>query len=468
MKLQTIQVYHVRGCEYADIRPRDRGLTILGGANSAGKSSALDAIAMAIGGKRLFPRDPIQDGQDEAEIVIALDGGTVALPWPCKVHRVITRDEGGLSYTTEVKIIADDGETAPTPQKILDSLLTPRKLEFDPVRFIGEKPTVQADIVQKLVGLDFTEMDIERTRLFNARTALNRRVRDIEGDLREMPMYDDVPREKIDVSREVQEIRAAENHNISLRILNATMAEKNRELRDVMTRWDTLAPQLEVETQRIHDDFDRRIAALNAEKGRMLCKIVEEAERRGSDFQREIGTIKIQLAEIEKLPLFGKPEVDPEPIRVRIEKAAEINTKIEAVDARLAVMQQRNGLKKESLELTESIEALDRNKKKTMAEAKWPIEGLGFDEAGGLVWNGHVLPDLASSEQLKIAVAIAVSLNPVFRYAIIRDGSLLDEQRLQELEAIAEDLDAQVLVERVSEGAECHYVFKLGRSRKGQ
>ena len=84
------------------------------------------------------------------------------------------------------------------------------------------------------------------------------------------------------------------------------------------------------------------------------------------------------------------------------------------------------------------------------------------------MWNGHVLPDLASSEQLKIAVAIAVSLNPVFRYAIIRDGSLLDEQRLQELEAIAEDLDAQVLVERVSEGAECHYVFKLGRSRKGQ
>ena len=53
--------------------------------------------------------------------------------------------------------------------------------------------------------------------------------------------------------------------------------------------------------------------------------------------------------------------------------------------------------------------------------------------------------------------------NPKLRIVLIRDGSLLDEQSLAAVSAMAEQYDAQVWMERVGEGKEVSVVIKDGR-----
>ena len=121
MNVVRIEVSNFKGVEYA-VLPLEEHTTVIGGKNHQGKTSAIDALLVAIAGKRAFPVDPIRDGEMQAEIIVTLDGATELLPWPCTVTRTITRTDDGRGYTTEVKIVADDGQPSGSPQTLLSSL----------------------------------------------------------------------------------------------------------------------------------------------------------------------------------------------------------------------------------------------------------------------------------------------------------------------------------------------------------
>ena len=90
MKIMRVEARDVKGLEYAAFDTAGRAVTVIGGKNGNGKSSLLDAIAMAIGGPKLFPKKPVRDGADKAVVTVEVDGGTDMLPWPCKIVREIT------------------------------------------------------------------------------------------------------------------------------------------------------------------------------------------------------------------------------------------------------------------------------------------------------------------------------------------------------------------------------------------
>jgi len=100
--------------------------------------------------------------------------------------------------------------------------------------------------------------------------------------------------------------------------------------------------------------------------------------------------------------------------------------------------------------LSTKIAEIDAEKAKRVAEAKMPIEGLGFTDSG-VTFKGIPFEQISSAEQLRVSVAIGIALNPDLRVLLIRDGSLLDSDNLALIAEMAAEHDVQVWIERVEE-----------------
>lgn len=415
MRMLSVRVENVKGCELAEVKLGDRAVTVVGGANRQGKSSFLDGIAMAIGGKRLFPPDPIKEGEEEAEVVVALEGGTELIPWPCTVTRTIKRSGGG-SYTTRVEIETDDGCAAPTPQTLLNGLMG-KGLGFDPLAFCRQSPKDQVNTLRELVGVDFTELDHEREKLYHQRTLENRLAKEIDGKIKQTHVPDDLPSEPVSVSGLTLELQKAERHNSEIQQREA----KIDQLRHRATQVQKAMMDLEREAKELADEIAKLTKGMGA-------------------------------------------KIDTSTIQADLMGAEQVNRGFAVRDEYMKLLTKRRESQASAKKLTKEIEKVDRQKQKLAAEADWPIEGLGFGP-DGVVYQGTAFVQLSSSEQLNISMAIAMSLNRDFPFAIIRDGSLLDEKSLAECAKIAAERKGQVFVERVSKGAECHVIFEGGRAK---
>jgi hypothetical protein len=180
-----------------------------------------------------------------------------------------------------------------------------------------------------------------------------------------------------------------------------------------------------------------------------------ELERKLSESRDRIAGLQIDLDKC------GDSFTDIESINAKIEAAEATNHQIDENAKRLDKIEEQKIKERESKKLSEEITKVDREKKKRMTEAAWPIPGLEFGEAG-VYHNGVPIVQKSSAEQMEIAVSIALSLNPDFPFIVVWNGSLLDDESLAELGRIVQEKGGQCLVERVSKGSECHIVFEEG------
>jgi len=104
----------------------------------------------------------------------------------------------------------------------------------------------------------------------------------------------------------------------------------------------------------------------------------------------------------------------------------------------------------EAGKLTDELAAIEQAKVEAIAAADLPVKGLGFDESG-VSYNGIPFPQLSSSEQLRVSMAVAMALNPKIKVLRITDGSLLDEASMDIIRQMAGDRGYQVWVEKVQE-----------------
>jgi hypothetical protein len=159
--------------------------------------------------------------------------------------------------------------------------------------------------------------------------------------------------------------------------------------------------------------------------------------------------------------------IDPAPIRQRIADAEGTNAKARANAERARVAAELEEARARAGALTALIDALDADKAMQLAEAKFPVEGLAFDE-GGVRLNGVPFSQASAAEQLRVSVAMGLAMNPRLRVLLIRDGSLLDDDSLALVAAMAAESDAQVWMERVGDGAECSVVIEDGAVRAAE
>jgi hypothetical protein len=194
MKIIRLTASNIKRLRAVEITP-DGTVQVITGRNAQGKSSVLDAIWLALGGRAASRGTvrPIRDGEDHASVT--LDLGDL----------VVTRTWSGDTSTLTVKTA--DGAKYSSPQTVLDALVG--RLSFDPLEFTRLSGREQVTALLDLVDLDVDLDALARQRLaaYDLRTDLGRQSKAI-GDVGKLVK---VPDAEVSASDLITKIRRAQN-----------------------------------------------------------------------------------------------------------------------------------------------------------------------------------------------------------------------------------------------------------------
>ncbi len=414
-RIVKLQIENFKRIVAVTIEP-DGSMVVIGGKNGAGKTSTLDAIMEALGGKRNACSRPLREGADHGEIVVELDDLVVT--------RTFTAAGGG-----GIKVTNAEGFKAQSPQKVLDALVG--KLTFDPLDFSRMKEKEQASTLKALVGIDTADLDDRREKLYAERTEVNRTTKNLAGQLAGMEHDETAPDAEVSASDLLAELSAA----------RATTDANEATRRSV----GVIEAEADDNRSDIHD-LEQQVNALK-----------EQINRKNADDARlseKLKTLRWEAAEL--------VDIDLAPIEERIAGLDQVNARVRQNVRRTEVAAEIEGSEKHGRQLTEKINDLDADRADMIGAADFPVDGLGFDE-NGVTLNGLPFDQASSAEQLRVSVAMGAALNPKLRVLLVRDGSLLDEASMEALARMAEEHDLQVWLERVGDGDEVGVLIEEGR-----
>jgi chromosome segregation ATPase len=410
-KIIQLTAENVKRLQAVQITPSGNVVEI-SGKNGQGKSSVLDAIAMAVGGADEHPAMPIRRGAEKGKVVAVLDNGYT-------VTRSFTK--GGTSLIVSTA----EGARFQSPQTILDGLTG--KITFDPLAFIRLKRDEQAKILRGLVGLDFTEQDYERRQLYDARTVLNAAVKKAQAVAEAMTHWPDAPETEPDTAALVKELDEA----------NARNSDYDGEAKQIAAGEDAIAT-----LRNTREEWIQEIERLQ----KALATAKSEAATLDSEIQQSLASL-----EDLKLSHASTDKVDVGPIRQRIKDADLVRAQIRQNRERAAALKAVDDQKAAAFDLTLKIDALDKAKNDALAATKFPLEGLSFDETG-VVFGGIPFDQVNTAEQLRVSVAIAAAMNPKLKVMLIRHGNDLDADSFAQLGVLAAEHGLQVWIERIEGG----------------
>lgn len=429
MKIISLQTESFKRIKAVSIKP-DGSIIEVTGENGAGKSSLLDSIWAALGGKDAVPTVPIRRGESEAIITLALgDNGETKY----KVTRKFRATEEG-GYTTSLIVENADGFRSQKPQDLLNGLLG--ALTFDPLAFTRMKPAEQVDILKGFVpGVNFDEIAAKNKKDYDERTALNRDIKSVTAQIAVAAPSDPAPENRIDETALIEELDGAGVHNQGIEKEKAKRADTAKAIQ-----------ACHATAKRSRDNaaqIDQQIADLLRRKAGELAS-ADEDDKLAAEWQ----------SQYDALPALPAP-IDTTGIKAKIETARRNNS---LYDAAARQQQARDNLAKKATELQASADALTKRidareelKRKAIAEANMPVPGLAFGQDGVLL-NGVPFEQGSHAEQLRASVAIAAAMNPKLKVIRIADGSLLSQASMQLLADHAEKHGLQIWVETVASG----------------
>lgn len=393
------------------IRP-DGAVIEITGRNGQGKTSVLDAVAAALGGKDHVPAQPIRRGESAGMVAVNL--GALKIERHFKL-----RDDSETKYTDRLVVEFADGSRPRSPQAVLDELVG--QLGFDPLEFTRRSPAEQFETLRQFVpGVDFDAIEAQNSKDYDERTAVGRRLKEEEAAANAIEVPLGVPEKPIDVSALAAELEAANATNADI-----ARRQANREQAAVdIDRWNTEAEQLRA---------------------------------KASAFEKQAADKQAALDGAGELPA----KVNTAALTDALVKADTTNAKVRLLTEQAAHRGRAREFKAIQLTLTKAIDARKADMEAKIAAAKMPIKGLGFGDKAILL-NGVPFEQASGAEQLQASTAIAMALNPNLRAILIRDGSLLDANSLKMMGEIAADNGFQIFLERVSDGERVGVVIEDG------
>jgi energy-coupling factor transporter ATP-binding protein EcfA2 len=424
MKIISLKAENVKRLSSVEITP-EGDVIMIGGDNGAGKSSVLDSIAYVLGGAKLVPEEPIRQGQTDASITVDLGDFIVTREF----SRPIVPAESGPAYgptRSTLTVKSKDGAKYPTPQALLDKLYG--ELSFDPGKFAADNdPKRQAETLRRVIGLDTSDLDVAIATLTTDRTTAGRDVKTLEGKIAGLVHYDDAPLEPISAADVAAELQAANDKQNAATVAERTLAQAERDLAADVRSHDSYNEKRELLKKQI-GELDKVIATysdsiLSRTEHVATCRVAVTATR--ADVP-DMGAIKNRLVEVETVNKHVAANAEFAKLQVEL---ADANRRYDA--------------------LVQNLEAARGARLSRIQQAKYPIIGLGFNEAGAVTFYGVPFAQASMGEKLRVSVGIALALNPKLKVILIRDGSLLDSKNLAIIGALAADADAQVWIERV-------------------
>jgi len=297
-----------------------QNLILITGKNAQGKSSVLDSIWYALGGKKAAQDKPIRDGEEKGEIELTLksEKGNYV------VKRTFT-DKG--SY---LSVSNTEGAKYSNPQELLDYIVG--SLSFDPLEFSRMDAKKQVAELTKIVGLDFTDLDNKKKELTEERLLVGR-------EQKSLATFSD---EDVKFSEEY-----SKKNEVSVSELSAKLEKETNIHRD----YETAIKKISLNDTEIAE-MKARITMLEDESAKL---------RKIKDTEEDLDKLRSSIS-----------DVDGENNKIR--KAKDIVSSIAKF--------KEKGV--EYHNLTEEIKKIDAEKTNKLAKAKMPIDGLSWNEEGVL------------------------------------------------------------------------------------
>ena len=421
-KVLRLSAQNVKRVEEVEITPAG-DVTTIGGANAAGKSSTLDALWYAFGGRRVIPDEVIRHGEVRAEVRVTL-GGKTATPADDRVyiiertwHRADEEDEIRSQIRVRVDIGGGQYAAVSSPQTWLDDIAGQLGI-WNPHEFIRTLGGAQvAMLVNKFCDADavaaidaeLDQMEIDRRRLRQEISGRRQTLTDLDAALggkdAECPP-DPLP-----------------------------ALETARELRE---KWNGLQRRLEADNRELvsaENEITDRADALQKATAR------RDNIRRRMDENREPASAE-------------PPAVDAGIYEAALEAAALRKSWMDNA-ARRSALGDQLAMDCDDFELLDSDVARLRGER---AEHLHTISDLvpGLVVAGegaetALRYRDSALADCSSAEQIRVGVALAMAADPPLRIIRISDGSLMDPDSLKIVSELAAANDFQVWIEVVGD-----------------
>lgn len=419
MKIVELRASNLKKLTALELKPGTKNVLEVTGKNGQGKSSVLDAIWYTLGGGDAIGAEAVKHGAQNAEVTLHLDD-----------EFIVTR-KFSASGTTNLTIKNKDGAKYPSPQALLDRLLG--RLTFDPLAFISMNPDKQAIELLKLVGVEELLKDLARQDADDLvkRRDLNRDLNQREGALAQITsdIPKDLPEDEIDLDEmvEAQEQIIQANHTADLQ-----EREHRNQNENLKNRIETA-------------DINIRMARREIEQLRIkIAGLEKDIERLGRD--------KATLQDALNAPWRPPLKQDPGDLKQKIAEATEINQWLEIRDRRDRLIEEIQGLQTQISDVNFAINERKATRENRLAKATWPLPGLTIDENQNIRYQGALLAQASTAEQLRVSCALAMAMNPKLRVILIRDGSLLDRDNLGVIQELAKTHDYQIWVERIEAG----------------
>lgn len=397
MKIVKLTAENFKKLVAVEIAP-DGNIVTLTGKNGAGKSSILDAIAIALCGGRKGD-SLLRTGQEKGKVSVDLGEFSVT--------RTFTDSADYLKVSTK------DGFEKKSPQKFLDGIVG--KISFDPMNFYTSEPVDQKKILMDLAGVNVETLDAEYAKLYESRTVENRFLKSEEAAHDSIIVPDGAPLEEVSPAVFMDRLNEANAHNTAIDDLEKEFSSGKETL-------ETLKQELKHAQEAV--------------------KKLEERIEKGTSYLDE------------KLKKIDESErIDISEIRTALDTAEKQNEAARALKQKTAAAEKVTERKKSVETIEKKLNTITEAKAKALNEGKFPIPGLSFNEKG-VLFGGLPLENASGAERIRVALAISMALNPTLRVLRITDGSLLDSSSWKVISEMAADKDFQVWIEKVDESGE--------------
>ena len=395
-----------------EISPQGNAILITG-KNAAGKSSVLDAIMAVFCGKKYQPAKPIRDGEDRAEIVVETEDYII--------KRTFTAAGGGT-----VTVSNAEGVKASSPQGLLDKIVG--EIAFEPMAFFKDcrdvkKQRQQRDMLMKLVGLDFYDIDLEISQVKLRRSAVKTEKDTYEFEAGQIQGLQEIPDGLISMTELTEKLTVATQ-------LNEKHAETVKQIEGIGRDIEAFTEKL-VKNRGLIANL--RVQLANAEK--------EQVNGEGM-------LVKFQSEQAELVKIL-EPLIDVAAINKDIEKADYINEQVRNKKQKTELLKKSAAKSRQFADLGKKMKALEVKKAERLAVVKMPIDGLSVNEET-ILYDNIPLAQVNDSMQLRIAIALSMALNPKLR-VILMKGNDLDSASLEAVCKLAEEKDYQVWIEKVTD-----------------
>lgn len=400
VKIETLELENVKRIKAVSLTPSQNGLTVIGGNNSQGKTSVLDAICWLLGGKKFEPTNAKRDGAYAEPLLRAtLSNGLI-------VER--------KGKNASLKVIDPNGKKS--GQQLLDSFIS--ELALNLPKFLNAPDKEKTAILLRIIGVSeqLTQMEAQETQLYNQRRAIGQIADQKKKHAADLPTWTDVPEQPISVSE--------------LILQQQSILQKNAENQ-----------KLRAEYARCEETVIKARMALQEAK-HALAKAeydLSQAKRSAEDLQDEsTAELEKNLAEIET-----------------------INAKVRDNLIKAQAEQEATDLSGQYDDLTEQIENIRKARQELLGKADLPLSGLSVED-GKLLYHGKAWDCMSASEQLKVATAIVRRLKPECGFVLLDKLEQMDMQTLTEFSTWLETEHLQAIATRVSTGDECSIIIEDG------